>query len=949
MGGITSGVGLFSGINSAQLIDQLLSLEARPKQTIQRRVVGLQQQRAAYLDINSTLLALKTAASRFRTADSFQASKAESSDTAVLTASASSTAAAGSYSFLVKRLVTTQQQLSRGFTDATSSGLGLTSLTFETGGGRLDSDTQLSELNGGTGVERGKIVITDASGSSATVDLSTAVTVGDVLEAINTASGVRVSATVDGDSIKITDRNDAGSGRLTVANASGYNTAASLGIAGAAGTAGFGQSITGARVRTLSGATALATLNDGTGVNIRDGSTDLLIQTRDGSTLNIELGQKTETVNGVNTVTRTRATSLQDVLNYINTQGGGKVTAALNADRTGLVLTDNTVGGGNLVVANGSADRSTAQDLGIATGPGGEADGVVDGRRLIASLNSTLTRGLAGGSGLSDTALTIVDRSGNDTAITLSAGALSGSVSDLIKTINDQLAADGSNARVGLNRAGNGLSLEDTAGGGTALSASGAAATALGLSGSSTTGQINGTNLQSKWIGRATELSRLNGGKGIGTGTIRITDASGAVSTISITESLKNVDDLLKFLNAAPGSSISAEINSTGDGIVIRDDSGVSGTLKIEDVSGTVAKNLNIAGSDDGDGGVTELNGSYEKTVALSATDTLNAVVNKINAAGAGVSASVIRDGAGAAPFRLSLTSQRSGSVGRFTVDSGSVDLGLSRLSRGDDAVAFYGSGDPARAVLLTSSSNTLDNVVQGVTIDLKTTSDTAVNLVVSRDTEAVEKSVTDFVAAYNAVIDKLDRYDSYDTESQQATALFGDSTIGSLRSTLSRYVQSGPDGVTGRYTRLFQVGVTIGAEGKLEFDRDDFRTALENDPEGVKALFSARDAVARESTVEIRPGIRVNNTSTATQFTRLGVAEKLAEMVSGMTSSVDGTLTRRGRTIDTQIEAQNDRVAAIDVKLASKRARLEKQFADMEKAIASLQSQSSALGSLSR
>lgn len=957
MSGFSSGVGLISGVNSAQLIDQLLALEARPRQQAQQRVVSLQSQRAAFLDINTALLSFKTAAQSFRTSNTFSASTASSSNADVLTATAGSNASAGSYQFLVKRLVSTQQVLSRAFTDSNSSAIGAGTFTFEVGGGSLSTETKLAELNGGSGVERGRIVVKDATGATATIDLSTAVTVGDVLEAINTTSGVSVRASVEGDRITITDTNASGSGALTVSNAAGYNTATSLGIAKTA-TAGFGQSVSGDRVRTLSGISSLASLNDGTGVNFRDaaaGVADLIITDRSGAVHNIELGQRTHVeTNGPGTeddetiTDRTRASTIQDVIDAINTQSGGAVTASLNADKTGLVLSDTTGStASNLIVRSATSDRTTARDLGIETSTTGVAVSSVSGRRLISGLNSVLVSGLNGGAGLAETALTITDRSGNDTSITLSAGALAGSVSDLISEINTQLQADSNGVRVALNRAGNGLALADSISGGAGnLSASGLAAEALGIDTSGATGgAYNGENLQSRWIARATSLSSLNSGKGIGTGTIRVTNAQGTVRTINVTDSLKTIDDFLQFFNNAVGSGVAAEINARGDGIVVRDTSGATGTLKIEDTSGTVAKNLNLVGSDDNDGGVTEIDGSFERSVAFAATDTLQQVASKINAAGVSVGAAVIRDGSG---FRLSLTARASGSVGRTVIDTGALDLGLTTLARGDDAVAFYGSGDPARAVLLTSSSNTLDNVVQGITIDLKQTSDTPVSLVVSRDTAAVEKGVNDFVTAYNAIIDKLDRYDDYDTETQQSTLLFGDQTISQLRSGLRRIVQGTADGVQSQYTRLFQVGLRIGEESKLEFDREKFRSALEQDSAGVEALLAARDIVPTDSEEEIAPGVFVSSSNSQTQFSRLGILEKLGEFATGSTNSVNGTLTRRGQTIDAQIRSQEQRIDAITIRLEARRARLERQFADMEQAIASLQSQSSALGSLS-
>ena len=73
-----------------------------------------------------------------------------------------SDAAAGSYQLSVKRLVSTQQYLTRGFANKDSAAVGLTSLSFETGGGSVSSETALSDLNGFAGVERGKIQIKDA-------------------------------------------------------------------------------------------------------------------------------------------------------------------------------------------------------------------------------------------------------------------------------------------------------------------------------------------------------------------------------------------------------------------------------------------------------------------------------------------------------------------------------------------------------------------------------------------------------------------------------------------------------------------------------------------------------------------------------------------------------------------------------------------------------------------
>lgn len=943
MGSITSSTGLFSGIDTKSLIDQLLAIDARPKQLAAKRITELQRQQAAYLGMNSAILALKTASGAFSTNKTFDTNKATSSDSDTLTATAGTTASPGTYNFVVNRLVSTQQVLSRGFTDSDSSGVGATKFTFEIGGGGLASETALSDLNGGEGVSRGKIVIAETGGATATVDLSSAATVDDVLNAINGAAGIDITATVEGDKIKLTQ----GAGlAFNVSNAAGYETASDLGIAGASSSA----TLTGSRIRTISGQTALASLNDGTGVMIRDGAADMVITDRAGVVVNVDLGEiKTTTgTPPVTTVTQARATTLQNVVDIINakaTAAGAGITATIDSTNNRLVLTDTSGGGGNLIVANGTNGRTTATDLGLATDPAGVAASAVNGKRLIAGLNSTLVGSLAGGSGVSGGVITFSNRAGNTASFSIDPTALLGSIDDVIADINTRLGP-AMGITVSLNRAGNGLSVVDSSTGSANLIISGAAADALGISTTGDTdGKVNGTNLQSRWIGLATKLEDLNAGRGIGTGEFRVTNSAGATKLFKVTSSQKTVDDLIQFINAQGLNGITAKLNTQGDGIVIEDTSNGSNKLIIADDTGTVAKSLNLVGEYAVSSGVAKADGSYERSVTFDATDTLSDIANAIKSANAGVNATIINDGNSASPYRLSLTSQHTGRVGRAIIDTGSVDMNFQTLSKGDDAIVFFGSTDPATAVLLTSSSNVLDNVVQGVSIDLNSTSTSPVEVVVAQDNAAIEKSIEDFVKAFNGVFDSIDKYDTYDQDTNTRGILLGDSTASNVRQTLLRAVQSKPTGVEGPYQYLFQVGVKIGAGAKLEFDKDRFRTAMSSNPEAVKALFAAKELVPKER-IEIRPGVTVANTSDD-EYSSLGVAEQLKRLADQMTNSVDGLLTNRNKGIDTQIKLQNDRIDNIDVQLTNKRAKLEAQFLAMEKAIASLQSQSGALNGI--
>lgn len=948
MSGITSNVGIFSGINSGQLIEQLLALDARPKSLALTRISQLQGLSAAYLDINSRLSGLKSAAAAFGSLRVFDAANAASSNNDVLTANALAGAPQGTYQFIVDRLVSSQQLLTAGFTDSTSTGVGLTSITVESAQGRLDRDTRLSVLNGGQGVNRGKIVVTDSTGASTTVDMSRVETVGDVLSLLNNQSAVHISAKAEGDRLVITDA-AGGTGRLVIANAAGYTTATSLGVAGTADAVGSGGKVSGTQINRVGGATSLRTLNDGMGVDVSTAAgtstPDFTISTRAGDTIHIDIGA---IYNGQGVVTSPPVTDLAGVIDRINTQSAGKVTASINAAGTGLRLVDNTTGTETFQVAE-MAGHTTAADLGILGSAGGAT---IDGRRLVASLNSVLTRNLNGGSGLSDGFFEIIARDGS--AFSFVADA-SGSVEGFMRAVS---TATGGKITLSLNASGTGLDLTDNTGGTGTLTVGGTAASELGLTASaSTSSVVRGARAQLKYVGLSSRVADLNGGKGIGTGVFEITDTFGRTRRIDIGSDTATVNDLIAEINSN-AQGYAARINNNGDGIIIEEVPGTQGAgnqkMKIRDVTGTVAKSLNLVGTAAGLGSQNKLDGSYERTVTVAAGDTLQTVADKINQAGVMVTAGVINDGSPARPFRLTLTARDTGEAGRFTIDTGTSDLGLTTLSTGTNSRVFFGAGDPASAILFSSSTNAVSGVLANTTLDLKSPSTGPVTLTISRNYAAVEDAVDDFVAAFNQVVTRIDAQTTYDSDTNRRGILLGDSVSSTLRGTLTALVQGTPLGVSGRYQSLPQVGITVGRNGQLQVDKARLRQAIDTDPQAVKDLFVAK---VQENTGPQQvlgpngqpiPGVTVSGgANTPPVYTSLGVLERVVVMADQYINTTSGVLTRQNRSLTDQMKSQNDRIASIDRALASKRTRLQRQFSQMEQTIGQLQSQQGSLGNI--
>ena len=121
---------------------------------------------------------------------------------------------------------------------------------------RLQGTTSLTEINSGAGWESGSISLTDGLGNNYIVDLTSALTVQDVIDTINTETGGVISAALraDGSGLELT-----GSDSIDVEEVGGGSTAASLGISEDS----EGGILTGRDIRTVAdAATALGDIEN---------------------------------------------------------------------------------------------------------------------------------------------------------------------------------------------------------------------------------------------------------------------------------------------------------------------------------------------------------------------------------------------------------------------------------------------------------------------------------------------------------------------------------------------------------------------------------------------------------------------------------------------------------------------------------------------------------------
>ena len=899
MASIQSTTGLVTGLDIGKIVTSLMTVEARPRDTLVTRTTTLQSESTALTSLTALLASLQYMTDNLGKGSVYTKRAATSSDSNSLGVTVTGTPSLGAYSFTPVRTAQSQQMISAGRASL-SNPLGAGTLRLRTGD-NLQRSTALSALNGGAGMTRGKIRITDRSGAAADIDLSTAQTLDDVLSAISKNTSINVTAVASGDGIQLIDRTGATASNLKVQEVGDGTTAASLGLAGvnvAASTAD------GASVIALGDDLDLAALNDGLGLRVSDVLADIDYTLHDGTTGSIDLSP---IIPGGSTVDR--ETTLGQVLDRINAAAPGKLLVEVDADGKRLKVTDLTLGGGAFTFTS-KVGSHAVEDLGLA---GAESGGVITGTRIIAGAKGVLLDRLEGGQGLGDLGLLdLTDRSGASASVNLSSA-------ETLEEALDAINASGLQITAQLNAAKTGIELVDTSGltASNLVVANGDAtntADKLHIAINAAATSVASGDLHQQIINENTKLAALNGGAGVALGSLIITDSAGVSSTLTLTSSMETLQDVLDAISLLP-AQVTASINDTGDGIVIQDTAGGAGALAISEGSSTTAADLHLLG-----GTVAgAVDGSSTYTIDVTATDSLATLRDKINALGADIQATTLSDGS-SNPYRLSITSLRSGQAGAWVVQNDGFDLGLQQTARAQDALLVMGDlAEPATNMLLSSSSNRFTEVLSGATLEVKAPSTQPVTVTIATSNSDLLANVRTFVSNYNAFRDKLDELTAYDSETDAKALLTGDPTALRLESDLARLV-SGSFSGNATIRTLSQIGVTVGTDGQLALDETKLTEAYADDPDAVQDFFA-------------------DETS--------GVSARFNTMLTQLAGVDNSLLTNRLQALQDKIDWNDAEVERLNAWLEKRETTLYSQYYSLELAIAKIKTMSQYLDSI--
>ena len=241
-------------------------------------------------------------------------------------------------------------------------------------------------------------------------------------------------------------------------------------------------------------------------------------------------------------------------------------------------------------------------------------------------------------------------------------------------------------------------------------------------------------------------------------------------------------------------------------------------------------------------------NSQDEVKVTVSGTATLVDLRDAINNAATDsdsdgtkdILASIIYDGSN---YMLMLKSESGASQEMMVTDTHASQGYAYNATSGaqlDQRVSGVDAAFTIDGISMTRSSNSVDDLFDGFTLDLKKTSGTAVRISSEVDLTSVKSLIDNYVLTYNDVMKNLTAMGANDPSSNDNDgALIGDSTLREIMSELREMSSTALSGYEGGPYYLSNLGVATTRDGTLTFDQKKMETMFKSKPESVRAFFS--------------------------------------------------------------------------------------------------------------
>ena len=282
-------------------------------------------------------------------------------------------------------------------------------------------------------------------------------------------------------------------------------------------------------------------------------------------------------------------------------------------------------------------------------------------------------------------------------------------------------------------------------------------------------------------------------------------------------------------------------------------------------------------------------------TVTVDSTNnTLSQLASSINNQNVGVSASVIQDSNG---YRLALVSTASGAPGDITVSGNTSGLSFTKAVTGTNA-SLVVDGIP-----ISSASNTVSNVINGVTLSLGSPSpSTPVTVNVNPDTAQATTAINNLVSAYNTVIGEINSQFNVAADGSGGGPLEGDNSLRDVQSQLLAAFSYSVPGNSG-VVNLASIGVNFNNNGTLSVDSGKLSAALSSNYSAVQNLL---------------------------QNTTNGFSQNLSTVLSNINGAGTGILSLDAQSITNTSQGLTKQIADLQASLATQQASLTAIYAQV-------------------
>ena len=297
-------------------------------------------------------------------------------------------------------------------------------------------------------------------------------------------------------------------------------------------------------------------------------------------------------------------------------------------------------------------------------------------------------------------------------------------------------------------------------------------------------------------------------------------------------------------------------------------------------------------------------NGNATKTVTInSSNNSLSGIAAAINAANLGVTASIVNDGS-ASPYRLVLTGPSGASNSMQITVNGDATLSslLSENPAGTQALSQTAAATNAQLTVngigVTQSTNTVSNVIQGVTFNLGATTTTPATVTVANDNTGITSAINSFVTAYNALNTAIQSVTSFNSATGTGGVLMGDPMVNAIQTQMHAALNQAIGNTTTTYSTLSQIGVTFQKDGSLAVNTTQLNNAISTNSSDIASLF-ATVGKATDSLVSFtaagsatQPGnYAVNVSQVATQGSLTGSAAAGLTITQGSNDTLNLTV----------------------------------------------------------